>query len=77
MEVDAHYLARSTTYWRRGKSSRYDLDMGSFGSLDNSRMIGVLDTFAQLNPMANLFMLGYRGDGEGMASWVRDQGWEV
>jgi hypothetical protein len=51
--------------------------MGSFQGLDKSRIIAVPDTFAQFNPMPNLFMLGNRGDGEGMASCPRAQGWEL
>jgi len=39
--------------------------------------IAVLDTLAQLNPMPNLFILGYLGDGEGMVSCPRAQGWEL
>ncbi len=47
--------------------------MEGFLLLDKFQIIAVPDTFAQLNPMPNLFMLGNRGDGEGMASCPRDQ----
>jgi hypothetical protein len=50
------------------EKSRYGLDMGGFWRGDKCQIIAVLDTFDQLNPMPNLFMLGNRGDGEGMAS---------
>jgi hypothetical protein len=38
-----------------------------FTRIVRSTSIAVPDTFAQLNPMPNLFMLGNRGEGEGMA----------
>ncbi len=61
-------LAKNGAYRRKGEKCRYDLDMGGFQGLDKSLVIVVPDTFTQLNPITNLFMLGNRGDAEGMAS---------
>jgi hypothetical protein len=47
---------------------RYDVDSLNFRALDKFLVIAVPDTFGQLNSMPNLFMLGNRGDSEGMAS---------
>jgi hypothetical protein len=47
---------------------RYDADSLNFWLLDKLLVIAVPDTFAQLNPMPNLFMLGHQAEGEGMAS---------
>jgi hypothetical protein len=47
MEVEAHYLARSENYRRRGRSCRYEMDRGSFQGLDKPPAIAESDTLSE------------------------------
>ena len=50
------------------KKVSHAVDIEGFWLGDKFRIRAVPDTFAQLNPMPNPFMLRNRGEGVGMAS---------